>query len=158
VATAKLAASGRIAEMPVPPSVLAGPRGSTPRASVSDASGVHSPLALGPTSLAQPSITHRSSIASLVGASFGGGLKSAPSGLTPRLAVVLAAALAGVVLSVVLVVTASDHGGASPAPTVLGSGSTRMLVAPPPTANSRIDEEVNAALVKIDKGDFASAI
>jgi serine/threonine-protein kinase len=33
-----------------------------------------------------------------------------------------------------------------------------MVVAPPATANSRIDEEVNAALAKIEKGDFATAI
>jgi serine/threonine-protein kinase len=164
-ASAKLAASGRIAEMPAPPSALASSRGSTPRASVADGSGKHSPLALGPTSLAQPLATHRPSIASLVGASLGGvktslgGIfKSAPPWLTPRLAVVLSAAFAGVVLSAVLVVAATDHGGASPAPTALGSGSTRILVAPPPTANSKIDEEVNAALAKIDKGDFATAI
>jgi len=170
--SAKLAASGRIAEIPAPASALGSPRAA--RTSTADASGPRSALALGPTSLAQPaigrragstpalspseSIAGRPSLASLVGSSLGNVLKAAPSWLTPRLAVVLAAALGGIILSAVIVVSATDHGGGSAAGPARGSASAALPAPPPRPADPKTDEVVAAAQAKIDKGDFASAI
>ncbi len=151
-----LAERGLITEVPVPASAL-GARAS--RASISDGAGSRSELGVAPTGLAQhPPVPLRPSVASLVGASFGGVLKARPPWLTPRLAVLIAAALGSVVLTAVIVVTATDHGAAS---AVGPTGSAANLLEPPPPPrppDPKVDDIVAAAQAKIDKGDFASAI
>jgi serine/threonine-protein kinase len=127
----------------------------TPRSSFPDA--VRNELGVAPTSLAQPP-AHllRGSVASLVGASFGNVLKAAPSWLTPRIAGLIAVAIAGIVLSAVIVVTATDHKTArTPA---AASASVPLLVFPPHPADPKLDDILAGAQAKIDKGDFATAI
>jgi serine/threonine-protein kinase len=125
----------------------------TPRASVPDA---RHELAVGPTSLAQPAPTGlRTSVASLVGASFGNVLKAAPPWLTPRIAGLIAAAIAGVVLFAVIAVTATDHRARSPA---AATATGALLVFPPHPADPKLDDVLAGAQAKIDKGDYATAI
>jgi serine/threonine-protein kinase len=128
------------------------------RGSVPDAARAE--LAIGPTTLAQPP-PHtgpaglRTSVASLVGASFGSVLKAAPSWLTPRIAGLIAVAIAGVVLSAVIVVSATDHKPHGPA---AASASAPLFVLPPRPPDPKLDDILASAQAKIDKGDFASAI
>jgi hypothetical protein len=155
-AAAVLAERGRIAEAPVPPSVF-GARGSSPRASTADATGPQSAVATLPTEPAHGSPS-QPGLASLVGASLGSVLRSAPSWVTPRLALVLTAALGGLVLAVVIVFAATGRPAAAPAasgPAANGASAAPQPANPP---NPKVDEIVAAARAKIDKGDFATAI
>jgi serine/threonine-protein kinase len=168
--TTQLAARGRISE-PLPPKSLLGPRPSSATFDVGEPKSTTGPSGskrldpnvasgTGPTSLAQPSPVRSGSqsIASLVGASFGGALKSAPSWMTPRVLTIAASALGGLLVAVVaVVVMTSVHGSAA---TVSGPPSASVTVEEPPPRPSdpKSDEVVSAAQAKIDKGDFATAI
>jgi serine/threonine-protein kinase len=147
---AQLVERGVITEMAAPPSAFVARRASVPDTARNE-------LGVAPTSLAQhPAHSGlRGSVASLVGASLGNVLKSAPSWLTPRLAGVIAAAIAGVVLSVVIVVTATDHKARAPA---AASASAPLMVFPPHPADPKFDDILAGAQAKIDKGDYATAI
>jgi serine/threonine-protein kinase len=158
-----LAARGRIADMPIPPSLVGPTRGGALRASAASVSDANEPSvlsAVGPTSLAEPSVSRpgQASLASLVGASLGGVLKSAPSWMTPRLAIVLASAVAGLVLAVGIVVSATSGPGPQPGPASSASAGALAPAPPPRPADPKVDEVVAAAQAKIEKGDFASAI
>jgi serine/threonine-protein kinase len=148
-AGARLAASGRIADPPVPMSRVQAPSSATMRQAA--ASGV----ALAPTSLAHhAAVTQRNRLASFVGESLDQALKSAPPWVTPR-RVTIAAAVLAVLLVVVVVITGSSKGGASVAKPVESSTGSAPAPAAPDT---KTDEIVAAAQAKIDKGDFATAV
>jgi serine/threonine protein kinase len=140
---------GLIAEPlpPVSPGQSPGARG--------ERSGPRSgPLALGPTSIAEPAARARLNIVSVVATTLGNALKATPPWVTPRLVVSAASGL-GVVLLVWVVAVArgSTAGVTSPG---IASGATVAL--PPHPADPKVDEVVQAAEAKIDKGDFATAI
>jgi hypothetical protein len=78
--------------------------------------------------------------------------------MTPRLAIVLASAVGGLVLASVIVVSAMDHAGPSSSPSALASGAAQRLAPPSRPADPKADEVVATAQAKIDKGDFATAI
>jgi serine/threonine-protein kinase len=162
--TMQLAARGRISE-PLPPLSAFGPRASSagvdgtgPRSAVASASP-----ATGPTALAQPAVsssrTSQQGIASLVGASLGNVLKSAPPWMTPRRLTIAAVALGGLLVSVVGVVAIVSGSGGSTA--TVPSASSAIVTAPPPPPrppDPKTDEVVAAAEGKIEKGDYATAI
>jgi serine/threonine-protein kinase len=118
-------------------------------------------MGTGPTSIAQPpppAGPASQSIASLVGASFGGALKSARPWMTPRVVTIAASALGGLLVAVVaVVVMTSVHPSGA---TVPGPASASDTVEAPPARppDPKTDEIVSAAQAKIDKGDFATAI
>ncbi len=164
--TMQLVARGRIAD-PLPPMSMTGPRpsfsdgGSSPVASV--VSGPRSALAVGPTSLAQPTTgsgaQHAHGLASLVGASLGQVVKNAPVWMTPRRMAFAAVGLGGVLLMfAILIIAVASHGEAKPAPSAAVSGEPSAPPAPPKPPDPETDQVVLEAQGKIDKGDFATAI
>jgi serine/threonine-protein kinase len=172
--TLQLAARGRISE-PLPPKSAYGPRPSQmnaeatgPRSSAvisAPAAGGGIASATGPTSLAHPS--HPShpgtgshvSLASLVGSTLNGALKSAPPWMTPRMLTIAASALGGLVVAIVTVtLLVSGHDG-SAATSPSASGAIPSVYVPPPRPpDPKVDEVVAEAQAKIDKGDYATAI
>ena len=170
---AQLAARGRISE-PLPPKSAYGPRpsqvnadASGPRSAVISAPGLGgAPSATGPTSLAHPShpglsgVGERvSGLASLVGSTLNGALKSAPPWMTPRLLTIAASALGGLLVSILAVtLLVSGHDG-SAATSPSASGAVPSVYVPPPRPpDPKADEVVGEAQAKIDKGDYATAI
>jgi serine/threonine-protein kinase len=159
-AAAQLAARGRIAELALAPMSMGGPRASI--VSTADTSGPRSAVAVGPTSLAHPPAavtTGQPGLATLVGASLGNVLKSAPPWMTPRMLVVGASAVGALLLGVIIVMVAmSGHGDAAPAASASASASGSVAATPQRPADPKVDEIIAAAQAKIDKGDFATAI
>jgi eukaryotic-like serine/threonine-protein kinase len=143
-----LAARGLIAE-PLPPTSLVQPS----RANRGEATGPRSALALGPTSFAQPSADAAPRFVSVVGTTLSNALKAAPPWMTPRRVLLAACGLGALT---VLWIAAVARSGAGVAPT--GSASGAAVVLPPRPPDPKVDEIVQAAQVKIDKGDFATAI
>jgi len=176
-ATMQLTARGLIVELPPPTSLGGHPSrasfGSTPSLSGAhvshgaDITGPRSAVALGPTNLAQPGISlpgapahGQQSLASLVGASLGNVLKSAPPWVTPRMIVLAASTLGAIVIGllVFVVATSAHHPSAPAASGTTASASGSAVAAPPKPADPKEDEVIAAAQAKIDKGDFATAI
>jgi serine/threonine-protein kinase len=165
----QLAARGRISE-PLPPMSAFGPRGSSagvdatgPRSALASSPAGAASSATGPTGLAQPGLASarqsQGGIASLVGASLGNALKSAPPWMTRRALTIAASALGGLLVAViaVVVVVSVQDGSAAAVP----SASSSVVVAPPPPPrppDPKTDEVVAAAEAKIEKGDYATAI
>jgi serine/threonine-protein kinase len=158
--TLELVRRGVIAER-APPLSLVHPRASAPFMSQPD-TGPRSAVALGPTSLAGPAVTTgptaQQGLASLVGASLGNALKSAPPWMTPRVVLAAASGLGALLILVLVLVIATAHGDAAPAGSATASVSAPSLAPPPRPADPKADEIVAAAQSKIDKGDFATAI
>ncbi|HEX8791350.1 MAG TPA: serine/threonine-protein kinase [Polyangiaceae bacterium] len=155
----QLASRGRIAD-PLPPMSMKSPS----RVSFSDAnaSGPRSALAVGPTSLAQPTTapgTHQHGLASLVGASVGQVVKNAPAWMTPRRMAFAAVGLGGVLLLLaILIIAVASSGPAKPASSAVASNLPVVPTVPPKPPDPATDDVVNDAAGKIDKGDFATAI
>jgi serine/threonine-protein kinase len=162
----QLAARGRIAD-PLPPMSMTSPS----RASFSDANmpiaspatGPRSALAVGPTSLAQPTTgsgtQHAHGLASLVGASVGQVVKNAPAWMTPRRLAIAAVGLGGVLLLLAIMIIAVASGdSAKPAASAAVSVETPVPTTPPKPQDPAADQVVLEAQGKIDKGDFATAI
>ncbi len=143
-----LAARGLVAE-PLPPTSLIQPS----RANRGEGTGPRSALALGPTSFAQPSAEPAPRFASVMATALNNALKVAPSWATPR-RVLLAASGLGALM--ILWIAAVARSGPSVAPT--GGASGVAVVLPPRPPDPKVDEVVQAAQAKIDKGDFATAI
>jgi serine/threonine-protein kinase len=173
-ASLQLAARGRIAD-PLPPmSSMSNPSrasfsneavsslgGSSPYAVSSP--GPRSALAVGPTSLAQPTTgsgtQHAHGLASLVGASVGQVVKNAPAWMTQRRLAIAAVGLGGVLLLLaVLIIAVASHSPAKPASSAVASNEPEIPTAPPKPQDPATDEVVLEATRKIDKGDFATAI
>jgi len=155
--TMDLAGRGLIAEPPPPLSAAL-----ASRPSMVDAPGSRSSVALGPTSLANPSLSStqpHTGLASLVGASFGSALKSARPLMTPRVVATTAAVVGALaLLTATVVVIAIAHGSARPERAVAGiAGGSALTVSPKPP-DPKTDDVVSDATAKIDKGDFATAI
>jgi serine/threonine-protein kinase len=162
----ELAARGRIAN-PLPPMSMTSPSrasfsNETGPSFVSAASGPRSALAVGPTSLAQPTTAsgtqHAHGLASLVGASVGQVVKNAPAWMTPRRLAIVAVGLGGVLLLLAfLIIAVASGGSAKPAASAVVSSEVPVPTAPPPP-DPTADQVVLEAQGKIDKGDFATAI
>jgi serine/threonine-protein kinase len=148
-AVAELATRGVIAE-PLPPASLL----LSPRAGKVEPSGPRSALALGPTSVAEPVGASASRLMSVVRATLTKTLQAAPSWVTPR--VVLSAASGLGLLLLVWIVTVSRSGTAVVGPP--GGAGEPAVVLPPRPADPKVDELIDAAAIKIEKGDFATAI
>jgi serine/threonine protein kinase len=145
VAGAELTARGIIDDLPAPMSAVQGSR-----AAAAHTGQLRSALALGPTSLAQPAVAGRSPFTRYVQPL----LDRAPPWVTPRRALFAAGGL-GAALVVVIAVVA--RGGAAPA--AAGGTLAGSVYAPPPSApDPKVDEVVAAAQVKLERGDFATAI
>jgi serine/threonine-protein kinase len=163
----QLAARGRIAD-PLPPMSMT----NQSRASfsneaspshVSAVSGPRSALAVGPTSLAQPTTgghaQHPHGLASLVGASVGQVVKNAPAWMTPRRLAFAAVGLGGVLLMLAIAMIAMASGGpAKPAASAVVSAEPPVPTTPPKPPDPAADQVVLEAQGKIDKGDYATAI
>jgi serine/threonine-protein kinase len=148
---AALVARGRISE-PLPKSRIA------PRPSSADASGPRSAILAARAT--NPAVgTSQPGIASLVGASLGNALKSAPPWMSPRLLAIAAIGLGATfaVIVVLIVVTSMHHDGGA-ATTSTANGSTTAATPPPRPPDPKTDEIVATAQSKIDKGDYATAI
>jgi serine/threonine-protein kinase len=143
-ATVQLTTRGVIAELPAPMSTAQG-------SAQARTGQVRSSLALGPTSLANPS---QGSAASLPLARYVQPLLDmAPTWVTPRRALYAASGLGAFLVLVVAVA----HGGASSAPP--GGTLAGSVYAPPPSPpDPKIDEVVAAAQLKLERGDYATAI
>jgi serine/threonine-protein kinase len=147
-AVADLAARGLIAE-PLPPASLVQPS----RATKAEATGPRSALALGPTSFAQPAGDAPPRFVSVVGTTLSNALKAAPPWVTPRRLLLAASGLGVALVVCVVAVTRSGAGVAPP-----GAASGTAVALPPRPADPKVDEVVQAAQAKIEKGDFATAI
>ncbi len=169
----QLAARGRIADLPSVASLSGG--ASMPRSSrasfsneagpsfVSSQSGPRSALAVGPTSLAQPTTGSGSQqahgLAMLVGASVGQVVKNAPAWMTPRRLAFAAVGLGGVLLILAILIIAVASGGPTkPAASAVVSSEVPVPTVPPPPPDPAADQVVLEAQGKIDKGDYATAI
>ena len=125
-----LAAAGRISEPMSPMSRLTGARPSV--VALGEASVARSAIGSAPTSLAQLPATTGPGLASLVGASVGNVLKSAPPWVTPRIAIVGACALLFALVGTVLFAVSSGHGVAAPSGSSSASaGASGTADAPP---------------------------
>jgi serine/threonine-protein kinase len=169
----QLAARGRIAD-PMPPMSMTSPS----RASFSNEaalqsgpvspSGPRSALAVGPTSLAQPTTgsgtQQAHGLASLVGASVGQVVKNAPAWMTQRRLAIAAVGLGGVLLLIAILIIAVASGGTTKnEASATASGEPGAATAPPtPTATKPADPQADQVVLeaqgKIDKGDYATAI
>jgi serine/threonine-protein kinase len=130
---------------------------------VSAVSGPRSALAVGPTSLAQPTTgnhgQHGHGLASLVGASVGQVVKNAPAWMTPRRLAFAAVGLGGVLLILAILIIAVASGGSTkPAASAVVSSEVPVPTVPPPPPDPAADQVVLEAQGKIDKGDYATAI
>ncbi|HTQ47374.1 MAG TPA: serine/threonine-protein kinase [Polyangiaceae bacterium] len=163
----QLAARGRIAD-PLPPMSMTSPSRASfsneaGHSHVSAVSGPRSALAVGPTSLAQPTTgsgaQHAHGLASLVGASVGQVVKNAPAWMTPRRMAFAAVGLGAVLLMLAIAIIAVASGGsAKPASSAVVSAEVPVPTAPPKPPDPAADQVVLEAQGKIDKGDYATAI
>ena len=147
-ASAQLAARGLIAELPAPLSTA-----QAPRSAQASTAGPRGSLALGPTSLAQPAVERMSSLDALE-RRIQPLLDTAPEWVTPRRVIYAASGLAAIVFGVVV---ALARGGLSATPaggTLAGS----VYIPPPSPPDPKIDDVVAAAQVKLERGDYATAI
>ncbi|HEY1692120.1 MAG TPA: serine/threonine-protein kinase [Polyangiaceae bacterium] len=150
----QLVARGRISEL-APTSRIGGPR---PSLAGADASGPRAALASAPKVTGPGQGTSQPGIASLVGASVGNVLKGAPPWMSRKVLAIAASALGAVLLVLVGVIVASSMHGGSDAPATTASTSPGPPPAPPKPPDPKTDEVVSEAQLKIDKGDFATAI
>ncbi len=151
-ASAQLTAQGLIADLPAPLSTVQGMRSAT--AHTGQASQPGSALALGPTSLAQPSVRGVAG-ASPIEKYLRPLLDAAPVWVTPK-RVRIAAWGFGALLVVLVVVGATRGGASSPPPAGKLAGS--VYEPPPSPPDPKVDEVVAAAQVKLERGDYATAI
>jgi serine/threonine protein kinase len=149
VAVTDLAARGLIAEPP-PTASLAQPS----RAGKTEPSGPRSVLELGPTSIAQPATELGPRFVSVVGTSLSNALKAAPPWVTPRLVLSAASGLGVLLLVWIIGVARGGSAGVVPA----GEASVETVVPPPRPPDPKVDDLVQAAGAKLDRGDFATAI
>jgi serine/threonine protein kinase len=150
-AFATLTERGLIAQ-PLPPASL----GQSPAGRVERSGARSGPLALGPTSIAEPSAGARSNIGSVAATALRSALKAAPPWMTPRF---VASAASGVgVLLLVWVVAVARGSTADGTASIASVGSGGAAFLPPRSTDPKVDEVVQAAEAKIDKGDFATAI
>jgi serine/threonine-protein kinase len=96
-------------------------------------------------------------IASLVGASFGNALKSAPPWMSRKVLTLGVSALGAVLLAVIAVVVVTSRSTAPAAPSNAAGVGASIAAIPPRPPDPATDEVVSAAQAKIDKGDFATA-
>jgi serine/threonine-protein kinase len=159
----QLVARGRISEL-APMSRVGGPR---PSMAGADASGPRAALAsaprVGPTgpggALGTSQGGSHGGIASLVGASVGNVLRAAPPWMSRKVLAIAASALGAILLVLVGVIVASSLHGDTTAPATTGSAGPATVAPPPPRPpDPKTDEVVSEAQLKIDKGDFATAI
>ncbi len=148
-AVAELAARGLIAE-PLPPASLAQPS----RAGKMEPSGPRSTLELGPTSIAQPRAQGTPRFLSIVGTTLSNALKASPPWVTPRLVLSAASGLGVLLLVWIIAVTRGGAAGVVPA----ASENGEAIATPPRPPDPKVDDLVQAAGAKLDRGDFATAI
>jgi eukaryotic-like serine/threonine-protein kinase len=152
----QLAERGRIAD-PFPSRSMAGP----PRSSSAALEEARGRSAAAEEEGASGSRTNGSQqrLASLVGASLGNVLKSAPPWMSRKLMTGVASAL-GVALLVALGVALGTSFRSGPVATASAApGGSGAVDAPRPhPPDARIDDRVSAAQAKIDKGDYATVI
>jgi serine/threonine-protein kinase len=163
----QLAARGRIAD-PLPPMSMTSPSRASltnevaPSVAVAQ-SGRRSALAVGPTSLAQPTTgsgtQHAHGLASLVGASVGQVVKNAPAWMTQRRMTIAIVGLGAMLLVIAVMIIAVASGGTTK-PAASAAASNEVVEPPPPPKpqDPAADEVVLEAQRKIDKGDYATAI
>jgi serine/threonine-protein kinase len=144
-AAAELTARGLIADLPAPASAV--------QASRPAHTGLRSALALGPTSLAQPS-ARRGIVVSPLARYVQPLLDAAPAWVTPRRALLAACGLGAFLVVVVAAVARSGASSTPPGGTLAGSAYTP----PPSPPDPKADEVVAEAQVKLERGDFATAI
>jgi serine/threonine-protein kinase len=149
ISVAELAARGLIAE-PLPPASLAQPS----RVGKMEPSGPRSTLELGPTSIAQPRAEVAPRFLSIVGTTLSNALKASPPWVTPRLVLSAASGLGVLLLVWIIAVTSGGTAGVVPA----ASENGEAIATPPRPPDPKVDDLVQAAGAKLDRGDFATAI
>jgi serine/threonine protein kinase len=148
-ASAQLTAQGLIADLPAPLSSVQGMRGAA-----AHTGQLGSALALGPTSLAQPSVRGAAG-ASPIEKYLRPLLDAAPAWVTPKRLRFAAWGLGA--LLVALVVVGATRGGASSTPPA-GKLAGSVYEPPPSPPDPKVDEVVAAGQVKLERGDYATAI